>query len=49
MKNEDLLKQMAAITKAGNNVTLRDDNARAFVLDMTGSQATLAKTPCILR
>ncbi|MFK4917169.1 MULTISPECIES: phage capsid protein [Lactococcus] len=43
MKNEDLLKQMAAITKAGNNVTLRDDNARAFVMDMTGSQATLAK------
>lgn len=43
MKNEDLIKQMAAITKAGNNVTLRDDNARAFVMDMTGSQATLAK------
>lgn len=45
MKNEDLLKQMAAITKAGNNVTLRDDNARAFVMDMTGGQATLKKLP----
>ncbi len=46
MNNTELLeKQFQAITKAGNNVTLRDDNARAFVIDMVSSQATLAKLP----
>lgn len=43
ISNGVLLKQMAAIQKAGNNVTLRDDNARAFVLDAIASSATLAK------
>ncbi|MCO6019342.1 phage capsid protein [Carnobacterium divergens] len=43
ISNELLLKQMAAIQKAGNNVTLRDDNARAFVLDTIASNTTLQK------
>ncbi|MFD1317017.1 phage capsid protein [Loigolactobacillus coryniformis] len=45
MDNAVLLKQMAAIQKAGNNVTLRDDNARAFVLDQIANATTLAKLP----
>lgn len=43
MTNEFLLKQMVAIQKTGNNVTLRDDNARAFVLDAIASSATMQK------
>ncbi|WP_413524033.1 Ig-like domain-containing protein [Carnobacterium divergens] len=43
ISNELLLKQMSAIQKAGNNVTLRDDNARAFILDAIASSATLQK------
>lgn len=43
LSNEEILKQMNAIQKAGNNVTLRDDNARAFVLDVVSSSATLQK------
>lgn len=43
LSNETILKQMAAIQKAGNNVTLRDDNARAFVLDVVSSSTTLSK------
>ena len=43
--NELLLKQMSAIQKGGNNVTLRDDNARAFVMDAVATSATLAKIP----
>ncbi|EOI58846.1 hypothetical protein [Enterococcus gilvus] len=43
LSNETILKQMSAIQKAGNNVTLRDDNARAFVLDAISSSATLQK------
>ncbi|CCO11580.2 bacterial Ig-like domain family protein [Carnobacterium maltaromaticum LMA28] len=43
ISNELLVKQMTAIQKAGNNVTLRDDNARAFVLDVVASSATLQK------
>lgn len=46
MNNTELLqKQFAAISKAGNNVTLRDDNARAFVLDVVSGQETLGKLP----
>lgn len=41
--NEELMKQMGAIQKAGNNVTLVADNARAFVMDAVSSSATLAK------
>lgn len=43
MTNEMILKQFQEITKAGNNVTLRDDNARAFLLDAVGNANTLAK------
>lgn len=43
LSNETILKQMTAIQKAGNNVTLRDDNARAFILDAISSSATLQK------
>lgn len=46
MNNTELLqKQFAAISKAGNDVTLRSDNARAFVLDVVSGQATLQKLP----
>lgn len=43
ISNGTLVKQLSAIQKAGNNVTLRDDNAREFQLDVVGSQSTLAK------
>ncbi|MGM0215062.1 phage capsid protein [Enterococcus sp. AZ109] len=43
LSNEEILKQMTAIQKAGNNVTLRDDNARAFVMDAIATSATLPK------
>ncbi|WP_413509648.1 phage capsid protein [Carnobacterium maltaromaticum] len=43
ISNGVLLKQMASIQKAGNNVTLRDDNAREFVLDTVASSSTLQK------
>lgn len=43
LSNETLIKQLNAITKAGNNVTLRDDNARQFILDTVASSTTLAK------
>ena len=46
MNNTELLqKQFAAISKAGNDVTLRSDNARAFVLDVVSGQETLGKLP----
>lgn len=38
-----LLKQMAAIQKAGNNVTLRDDNSREFYMDAIATAGTLPK------
>ncbi|GAW63391.1 phage-like element PBSX protein XkdG [Ligilactobacillus acidipiscis] len=43
MDNQILIKQMHSIQKAGNNVTLRDDNARAFVLDQIAQAGTLPK------
>lgn len=43
ISNEALVKQFAAVTKAGNDVTLIDDNARAFMLDALGNASTLAK------
>ena len=43
MTNEMILKQFQEVTKAGNDVTLRDDNARAFILDAVGNADTLAK------
>lgn len=43
LSNEVLLKQMQAITKAGNDVTLRDDNARAFFLDAVATAGTIGK------
>ena len=43
MDNQTLIKQMHTIQKAGNNVTLRDDNARAFVLDQIAQAGTLPK------
>lgn len=43
LSNEMLLKQMEAITKAGNNVTLRDDNSRAFYMDAIATAGTLPK------
>lgn len=41
--NEMLLKQMEAITKAGNNVTLHDDVSRAFYMDAIATAGTLPK------
>ena len=42
MNNTELLqKQFAAISKAGNDVTLRSDNARAFVLDVVSGDESL--------
>lgn len=43
MDNQTLMKQMHSIQKAGNNVTLRDDNARAFWLDQIAQAGTLPK------
>lgn len=43
MTNEMILKQFQEVTKAGNDVTLRDDNARAFLLDAIGNANTLQK------
>lgn len=43
MTNEMILKQFQEVTKAGNDVTLRADNARAFLLDAIGNANTLAK------
>ena len=43
LSNETLIKQMNAILKAGNNVTLREDNARAFFLDAVATAGTIGK------
>ena len=43
LSNEALMKQMSAIQKAGNDVTLRDDNARAFFLDAVATAGTIGK------
>lgn len=43
LTNEMILKQFQEVTKAGNDVTLRADNARAFLLDAIGNANTLKK------
>ena len=43
LSNEAILKQFQDVIKAGNNVTLRDDNARSFLMDAVGNANTLAK------
>lgn len=43
ISNGTLLKQMEVIQKAGNNVTLRDDNSREFYMDAIASAGTLPK------
>lgn len=43
LSNEAILKQFQNVVKAGNDVTLVDDSARAFLLDAIATAATLPK------
>ena len=43
LTNEEILKQFKEVMKAGNDVTLREDNARAFLLDAVANADTLNK------